>query len=108
MTREEILRATQNNFEEFFAIWTEHMDHKGLGALVFSSGDELPSDQPYQCAYLTLGELRDFLKRISTNDGFVYRWVKQAKSFRGIPILIIPPDLQERRELFFSSVRNRS
>jgi hypothetical protein len=26
VTREEILRATQNNFEEFFAIWSEHMD----------------------------------------------------------------------------------
>jgi hypothetical protein len=92
MTRDEILRTTESDFEKLFAVWTENMDQKGLGALVFAAVSDSPLPRQYRCTYLTLSELRDYLRRISGNDGLVYRWVKQAQSARGIPIVIVPPD----------------
>ena len=67
------------------------MERKGMGVLVFVSGDEAATQEGIDFAYLTLGELRDYLSRFSDKNGFVYRWVKHAESVRGIPLVIIPP-----------------
>jgi hypothetical protein len=91
MTRDAIIRATQTGFEEFFGVWSINMERKGMGVLVFVSGDDAATQEGIDFAYLTLGELRDYLSRFSDKNGFVYRWVKHAESVRGIPLVIIPP-----------------
>lgn len=78
------------NFEELYSVWSRNMDRRGMGALVFMYGDSGTPENGVDFAYLTLGELRDFLSRYTDNQGFVYRWVKQAETAQGIPVLILP------------------
>jgi len=90
MTNNEILQVTQEHFEEFFYVWSGYMDRNGMGALVFIYGDDALAEEKIRLGYMTLGNLRDYLKNISSDQGSTYRWVKQTESKRGIPLLIVP------------------
>lgn len=97
----------QMNFEELFGVWNRNMDLKGMGALVFISGSDSTAENEFDFEYLTLGELRDYLTRFNDNHRFVYRWVKQAESVRGIPVVILPPAAPSNQQLSASSARTR-
>lgn len=90
MTRNEILRAMQTHFEELFGVWSTNADRKGMGALVFITGNDATAQKEIDFEYLTLGELGDYLRSFSDDHEFVHRLVKQAESVHGIPVVIIP------------------
>ena len=106
MTNNEILQVTQEHFEEFFYVWSGYMDRNGMGALVFIYGDDATAEEKIQLGFMTLGNLRDYLKNSSSDQRSTYRWVKQTKSIRGIPLLIVPSldGLQRALSSFYISI----
>lgn len=106
MTKQEILHATQANFEELRSTWNDHMRDEGLGALVFVSGEISASTGGIECEYWTLGELRTYLRRMQENDEIVFKWLKLAKTGGGFPVVIISSGREDTsNELYLSSVR---
>jgi len=105
MTRNEILQTTHANFDEFRALWLDHVRDKGLGALVFSLDEVSGDEDEIQCEYWTLSELRDYVRRMQECDEVVYTWLKNAEHAGGYPIVIFSrgsePDCEQ---LHFSSV----
>jgi hypothetical protein len=107
MTQNEILRATQVHFDELLGVWSANADHKGMGALVFVSGDDASPQQEINFAYLTLKDLGDYLRRFNDNHEFVHRVVKQAESVQGIPFMIIPSGIPGGGEFLTGRVTTR-
>ncbi len=89
MTRDDIIRITHANFDAFFDVWKSNMDRGALGALVFVSRDSEGSPGAIECVYMTLTELRDYFAAVDGTHASAYRWVKQAESVNGIPVVIL-------------------
>ncbi len=89
MTKDDIIRTTHANFDAFFEVWKGNMDRGAIGALVFVSRDGDGSQSEIECVYMTLTELHDYFAAVGGIPGSAYRWIKQAESVNGIPIVIL-------------------
>ena len=91
MTIPKILQVTRSGFKEFLNIWLQHKRNKGLGALVFMSEDLPDEEDEIRCEYWTLGELRNYVRRMEECDEVIYKWLKRADGEGGYPIVIFSP-----------------
>ena len=107
MEMKKILELAHTGYKEFFDVWRRHRKNQGPGALVFTTSEIPDEGDNIPCEYWTLGELRQYVRRMNECDEVVGKWISDAAREGGYPIVIFSTaDFEVTETIHFLTVTN--